>query len=210
MNDHEAAPADGMWARHRDSGFVHECAHWTRGVRTTLERRLEPHPVAALDVGGSLDRPLGDRTTGWLPPMSWSAHQFESYVLQKHFGRTITISYLAIVVGDMIPDSFTKVWVYGFNVGGTHYGVEEPADFHRGWPGAGFTHSLLFGAVIVFGPSVVRPAPPVGGAMGGWHRDRAVGAFDHRHQRYEGNDAVLPFHDAQLQPANMGLRGASR
>ncbi len=41
--------------------------------------------------------------------MSWSAHQFESYVLQKHFGRKIAISYLAIVVGDMIPDSFTKI-----------------------------------------------------------------------------------------------------
>jgi membrane-bound metal-dependent hydrolase YbcI (DUF457 family) len=80
--------------------------------------------------------------------MSWSAHQFESYVLQKHFGRRIRISYLAIVVGDMIPDSFTKVWVYGFTVNGKHLGAQDPAQFHRGWPGAGFTHSLLFGAVV--------------------------------------------------------------
>lgn len=80
--------------------------------------------------------------------MSWSAHQFESYVLQKHLGEKIAISYLAIVVGDMIPDSFTKIWVYGVNVGGRHFGAGDPATFHRGWPGAGFTHSLLFGVVV--------------------------------------------------------------
>ena len=106
--------------------------------------------------------------------MSWSAHQFESYVLQKHFGRRITISYLAIVVGDMIPDSFTKVWVYGFNVGDTHYGAHEPADFHRSWPGAGFTHSLLFGVVIALALWwFARPRPwavpwAVGIVIGQW------------------------------------------
>ena len=80
--------------------------------------------------------------------MSWSAHQFETYVLQRHFGEKITVSYLALVAGDMIPDAFTKVWVYGFDIGGSHYGAAEPAEFHRGWPGAGFTHSLAFGAVV--------------------------------------------------------------
>jgi membrane-bound metal-dependent hydrolase YbcI (DUF457 family) len=80
--------------------------------------------------------------------MSWSAHQFETYVLQKHFGKRLRISYLAIVLGDLIPDSLTKIWVYGFNVGDEHFGAKDPAVFHRGWPGAGFTHSLMFGVVV--------------------------------------------------------------
>ena len=106
--------------------------------------------------------------------MSWSAHQFESYVLQKHFGEKITISYLAIVVGDMIPDSFTKVWVYGFTVGNHHYGASDPARFHRGWPGAGFTHSLMFGVVIATIVWLVgRPRPwaipwAIGIVIGQW------------------------------------------
>jgi membrane-bound metal-dependent hydrolase YbcI (DUF457 family) len=106
--------------------------------------------------------------------MSWSAHQFESYVLQKHFGEKIAISYLAIVVGDMIPDSFTKIWVYGFTIGDTHFGADDPAKFHRGWPGAGFTHSLLFGAVIATIVWLVgRPRPwavpwAIGIVIGQW------------------------------------------
>lgn len=80
--------------------------------------------------------------------MSWSAHQFEGYVLQKHFGSRVRISYLAIVAGDLLPDAAIKVYVYGFTVGGRHYGAEDPSAFHRGWPGGGFTHSLAFGALV--------------------------------------------------------------
>jgi membrane-bound metal-dependent hydrolase YbcI (DUF457 family) len=43
-----------------------------------------------------------------------------------------------------------KFWVYGFDIGGKHYGAAEPYKFHRGWPGAGFSHSLGF-AVLVAG-----------------------------------------------------------
>lgn len=80
--------------------------------------------------------------------MSWAAHQFEGYVLQKHLGEAATISYLAIVTGDAAPDFFSKVWVYGVTVNGHHYGSSDPSTFHRGWPGAGFTHSLAFGALL--------------------------------------------------------------
>jgi glycerophosphoryl diester phosphodiesterase/membrane-bound metal-dependent hydrolase YbcI (DUF457 family) len=45
-------------------------------------------------------------------------------------------------------DSLSKIWVYGFNINGHHYGASDPADFHRGWPGAGFTHSMAFGALV--------------------------------------------------------------
>ena len=48
--------------------------------------------------------------------MSWAAHQFEGYVLQKHFGSKVRISYLAIVAGDLLPDKFVKSWVYGFTI----------------------------------------------------------------------------------------------
>lgn len=80
--------------------------------------------------------------------MSWSAHQFESYLLHRHLGRRMPISYLALVAGDVGADFLVKIWVYGFNVGGTHYGSDSPQEFHRGWPGAGFTHSLAFGALL--------------------------------------------------------------
>ena len=80
--------------------------------------------------------------------MSWAAHQFEGYVLQRHFGRVYRISYLAIVAGDAAPDFFAKAWVYGVTINGTHYGASDPSKFHRGWPGAGFTHTLAFGAFL--------------------------------------------------------------
>lgn len=80
--------------------------------------------------------------------MSWAAHQFEGYVLQRHLGERFAISYLAIVAGDTAPDFFAKLWVYGVTVNGVHYGASDPADFHRSWPGAGFTHSLAFGVLL--------------------------------------------------------------
>lgn len=80
--------------------------------------------------------------------MSWSAHQFEGYILQRHLGERFQISYLAIVAGDMLADFLIKIWVYGFTIGDTHYGADTPEDFHRAWPGAGFTHSLAFGVLM--------------------------------------------------------------
>lgn len=82
--------------------------------------------------------------------MSWAAHQFETYAIHAHLPRrwAIQTSYLAIVIGDQIPDFVAKFWVYGFDLGGRHYGAAEPFKFHRGWPGAGFTHSLGFALLI--------------------------------------------------------------
>ena len=54
------------------------------------------------------------------------------------------ISFLGIVVGDQSCDFVGKLWTYGFDLGGTHYGPLEPAAWHRGWPGLGPTHSLLW------------------------------------------------------------------
>jgi LexA-binding, inner membrane-associated putative hydrolase len=79
--------------------------------------------------------------------MSWATHELENYFIQKHGG--LRISFLAVAVGAFAPDFFTKGFVYGMHIG--DFGVQAPADaiqFHRGWPGVGFTHSLLFGAIV--------------------------------------------------------------
>ena len=69
--------------------------------------------------------------------MSWAAHEFENYFLQKHAG--LRASFLGIAVGTLTPDLFTKYFVYHSS---------DPAHFHRGWPGVGFTHSLIFGVAV--------------------------------------------------------------
>lgn len=78
--------------------------------------------------------------------MSWAAHDFETYVIQRHLGTRV--SFLAIIVGTYFPDALTKWWVYGVNKGPFDFGAAHPAQFHRGWPGAGFTHSILFISLI--------------------------------------------------------------
>jgi membrane-bound metal-dependent hydrolase YbcI (DUF457 family) len=82
--------------------------------------------------------------------VSWAAHQFEYYAVQGHLPKRWLgrISFLGIVVGDSSCDFVGKIWTYGFDVSGVHYGPEEPAQFHRSWPGFGFTHSILWGLVL--------------------------------------------------------------
>ena len=79
--------------------------------------------------------------------MSWAAHELESYVLQKHIRSKI--SYLAILLGCLLPDLFTKMPVYGLKIGDlTLIKAAEPWKYHRGWPGVGPTHSLLFIVIV--------------------------------------------------------------
>ncbi|TDC78734.1 metal-dependent hydrolase [Streptomyces hainanensis] len=78
--------------------------------------------------------------------MSWAAHELESYLLHKHI-RT-RVSFLAILTGCLAPDMLTKLPVYGIELGNLVIRPENPWEYHRGWPGAGFTHSLLFAAVL--------------------------------------------------------------
>lgn len=72
--------------------------------------------------------------------MSWAAHEFENYFIQRHLG--VKASFLGIVLGTQLPDLFTKFFVYS---------ADDPAFFHRGWPGVGFSHSLMFGVVFATG-----------------------------------------------------------
>lgn len=78
--------------------------------------------------------------------MSWAAHELEAYVIQKHVKRPV--SFLAILIGSLAPDMLTKLPVYGISIGSFSLKASDPAFYHRGWPGVGPTHSLMFGVII--------------------------------------------------------------
>jgi membrane-bound metal-dependent hydrolase YbcI (DUF457 family) len=84
--------------------------------------------------------------------VSWAAHELESYFLQDHAPKWLKgtkASYLAILLGCLLPDLFTKLPVYGLKFGDvTFIKASQPWKYHRGWPGVGFTHSILFVALF--------------------------------------------------------------
>jgi hypothetical protein len=103
--------------------------------------------------------------------MSWAAHEFESYVIQRHV--KVRLSYLAVLLGCLLPDLFTKLPVYGLHLGDLELvKAEFPAQYHRGWPGVGLTHSLAFGvaaAVLVLAVTKSR----------GWALGILIGQWSH-------------------------------
>lgn len=78
--------------------------------------------------------------------MSWAAHDLEPYVLRAKLGSRISLP--MCLLGSYAPDMATKWLVYGVSIGGDRLAVSNPVQFHRGWPGFGFTHSYAFGAVV--------------------------------------------------------------
>jgi hypothetical protein len=82
--------------------------------------------------------------------MSWAAHQFEIYAVQAHLPKKMRgrVSFFGIFLGDFTPDFLSKFWVYGITIGDTRYGADSPHQWHRGWPGMGFTHTLFLGVLI--------------------------------------------------------------
>lgn len=78
--------------------------------------------------------------------MSWAAHDLEPYAIQKHLG--LKVAFVPLLIGSYSPDMMSKWFVYGIHLGPWDLKASDPAQFHRGWPGVGFTHSLLFGVVI--------------------------------------------------------------
>ena len=52
------------------------------------------------------------------------------------------------LIGSYSPDLLSKWFVYGINVLGVELKADDPVQFHRGWPGVGFTHSLGYGVLI--------------------------------------------------------------
>src|SRR5690606_622948 len=98
------------------------------------------------------DVPGGPRGPGTLAGpgsagVSWAAHELESYVIGDHI--KVKVSYLAVLIGCLAPDMLTKLPVYGIHLGPIDLDPQtEPWAYHRGWPGVGPTHSLLFGVVV--------------------------------------------------------------
>jgi len=78
--------------------------------------------------------------------MSWAAHDLEPYAFQRHFGKRI--AFIPVLVGSYGPDMLTKWLVYGVGFAGISLKASNTQQFHRGWPGVGFTHSLAFGLVV--------------------------------------------------------------
>lgn len=78
--------------------------------------------------------------------MSWAAHDLEPYAIQRHLGGKVAI--VPLLIGSYSPDMFSKWFVYGIDVLGLELKADNPVQFHRGWPGVGFTHSLAFGLVV--------------------------------------------------------------
>jgi membrane-bound metal-dependent hydrolase YbcI (DUF457 family) len=108
--------------------------------------------------------------------MSWAAHDLEPYAIQRHFGRRIAI--IPLLIGSYAPDMSTKWFVYGINVFGFELKADDPATFHRGWPGVGFTHSLLFGVavaaiILLAGRALGRPSAKI------WAFSFLIGQWSH-------------------------------
>jgi hypothetical protein len=78
--------------------------------------------------------------------MSWAAHDLEPYAFQRHLGGKV--AFVPLLIGSYSPDLFSKWFVYGVTAFGVELKADDPVTFHRGWPGVGLTHSLLFGLVI--------------------------------------------------------------
>lgn len=119
--------------------------------------------------------------------MSWAAHEFENYFLQKHAG--LKASFLGIVVGTSAPDLFTKSFVYA---------SDNPAFFHRGWPGVGFTHSLIFGvafAVIVLWLTRSRS----------WALGIVIGQWAHVLTDVADTAGVMPFFPFSTEPVTISM-----
>lgn len=119
--------------------------------------------------------------------MSWAAHEFENYFIQKHVG--LKASFLAIILGTQLPDLFTKAFVYR---------ADDPAQFHRGWPGVGFSHSLIFGfvfAVLVL--AVFRSRS--------WALGILIGQWAHVLTDFADTAGTMPFFPFSLEPVTISM-----
>ena len=119
--------------------------------------------------------------------MSWAAHEFENYFIQKHVD--VKASFLGIVLGTQLPDLFTKSFVYA---------SDDPAAFHRGWPGVGFTHSLIFGfafAVLILAVTKSRS----------WALGILIGQWAHVLTDFADSAGTMPFFPFSLEPVTINM-----
>jgi hypothetical protein len=69
----------------------------------------------------------------------------EPYAFQRELG--IKVAFFPLLLGSYAPDLMTKWFVYGVHIFGHNLKASDPIQFHRGWPGFGFTHSLAWGVL---------------------------------------------------------------
>ena len=131
--------------------------------------------------------------------MSWAAHEFENYFLQKHVG--LRSSFFAIALGTFAPDLFTKALVYD---------VRRPGAVPPRLAGRGLHALVHLRRGLRADRAVAHPQPGVGTR----HPHRPVGPRAHRRRRHRGRDAVLPvLHragDGQHVEARRGRRALRR
>jgi membrane-bound metal-dependent hydrolase YbcI (DUF457 family) len=124
--------------------------------------------------------------------VSWAAHEFENYLLQKEFSRGgwVRPSFLAIVLGTFAPDLFTKAFVYGAH--------GDIAQLHRGWPGVGFSHSFIFGvflAGMILWSTGSRP----------WALGVLIGQWAHVLTDIGDSAGVMLFFPFSTEPVTIGM-----
>lgn len=119
--------------------------------------------------------------------MSWAAHEFENYFLQRHAG--LRASFLGIAVGTLAPDLFTKAFVYA---------SDDPSRFHRGWPGVGFTHALIFG---VFLATVLLALT----RSRSWALGILIGQWAHVLTDIADTAGVMPFFPFSTEPVTISM-----
>ena len=78
--------------------------------------------------------------------MSWAAHDLEPYLFRAKLGARISIVWC--LIGSYSPDVLTKWAVYGFGFSHHDAILDDPVQFHRGWPGAGFTHTPFWAFAV--------------------------------------------------------------
>jgi hypothetical protein len=78
--------------------------------------------------------------------VSWAAHDLEPYAFQRHL--VLKVAFVPLLLGSYAPDLMTKWFVYGITIFGVELKADDPVQFHRGWPGFGFTHSFVFGVFM--------------------------------------------------------------
>ncbi len=105
--------------------------------------------------------------------------------------------------GSYSPDILTKWSVYGLDFSGNAKLVDDPVQLHRGFPGVGFTHSLLFGVVLGAIIFLLEQEQDVDLLV----RPRGLGARLLGHARLGRGDALLAAHRLAHAPGRVGVRG---
>lgn len=119
--------------------------------------------------------------------MSWAAHEFENYFIQKHIG--VKASFIAIASGTVLSDFWTKQFVYK---------AADPPQFHRGWPGVGFTHSFIWG--LLFGLIALTVFRSRAWAVG-----LILGQWAHVLTDMSDTAGVMPFFPFSTEPLTIGM-----